>query len=66
MLHLRWENTKPIAGQIVSISGQKMMTFEAGNAPNEIDLNSYPAGMYMLQVVTEEQSVLTKKFVKAE
>lgn len=66
VLNLKWENTQPLAGQLMGASGQVMMTFEADTAPQIIDISDYPTGIYILHVVTTENTVLTKRFVKVD
>lgn len=65
-LELNWGTVQPIAGQLVSASGQTMVTFDASNIPDQLDVSEFTAGLYLLQVIAEDNSMITKRFVKVD
>jgi hypothetical protein len=66
VLYIDWKNLEPVAGQVVSLTGQTLFRFDGTNVPDELDIYNLPAGIYMLHVVTSDNQSVTKRFVKAE
>ena len=65
-VNIAWDNVQPVAGQVVSLTGQTVFSFDETTVPSKIDLTGFPSGLYLLHVVTADKQVMTKRFVKAE
>ncbi|MCB0517397.1 MAG: T9SS type A sorting domain-containing protein [Lewinellaceae bacterium] len=66
LVNIAWMNMEPVAGHIVSITGQVLFSFDDSNVPNKLNISELPAGMYMLQVVTGDKKVVSQRFVKVD
>src|SRR5690606_19433903 len=66
LVTVKWHDVQPIAGQLVSATGQTLLTFGQNDAPTRLDVTNYPNGLYTLQVVTSDKQMVTKRFVKVD
>jgi hypothetical protein len=66
VLFIDWQQTEPVAIQVVSPTGQVIQKFDSQAVPAEIAVTGLPAGLYLLHAVTTDQQVIIKRFVKAE
>lgn len=66
LLNIEWIDMQPVAGQVVSATGQVLFKFDESNAPSHLDVANLPSGMYMVQAVSAENKVMVKRFIKAE
>ncbi|MEO1259829.1 MAG: GEVED domain-containing protein [Bacteroidota bacterium] len=66
LVNIDWNNVQPVAGQLVSTTGQTLMTFGQNEAPVRFDVTNYPAGLYTLQVITAQKEIVTKRFIKVD
>ncbi|MBI5917411.1 MAG: T9SS type A sorting domain-containing protein [Bacteroidetes bacterium] len=66
VVNLAWEDMQPVAVQVVSLTGQVVMSFGETDIPTKIEVNNLPSGLYSMQVVTAENQVITKRFVKVD
>lgn len=66
LVTIQWNEVQPISGQLISATGQTLLTFGQNDVPNGLDVTSYPNGLYLLQVMTVEKEMITKRFVKVD
>ncbi len=66
LVNIAWMNMEPVAGHIVGMTGQVLYSFDDGNVPNKLNISELPAGMYMLQVVSSDNKVVSQRFVKVD
>ena len=66
LVTVNWNEVQPVAGQLISATGQTLLTFGQHDAPTRFDVTNFPNGLYMLQVVTADKQIVTKRFVKVD
>ena len=66
LLNIEWIDMQPIAGQVVSPTGQVLYKFDESSVPSRLDVANLPSGIYMLQAVSADNKVMVKRFIKAE
>ena len=49
---------------IISASGHEIMRRTAGQNLQQVDVSSFPAGMYFVNMINDQREVITKRFVK--
>ena len=66
LVTINWNDVQPVAGQLVSATGQTLLTFGQYDAPTRFDVTNFPTGVYTLQVVTADKEMVTKRFIKID
>lgn len=51
---------------IITVSGHEILRRSAGQNLNQIDVSSLPAGIYLVNLLTVDRQVISKRFIKGE
>ncbi len=50
--------------RVINMAGQEMMNRQNASQSNQLDISSIPNGIYLVSIITKNQEMITKKFVK--
>lgn len=65
ILNLSMDNTKMSKVKVTTLDGRTILTQDAKNATSlQLELSSYPAGIYVLTVETTDRQIFREKIVK--
>jgi len=58
-------NKKVSAFIITNVAGHELMRREANQTSLQLDVSSLPSGLYMVQILTKEMQLVSKRFIKS-
>lgn len=66
MLNFQWVNMEPVLVNILSSNGQVIRNIGQSSFDTSLNIRELPSGMYFVQVLTTDNQMKTKRFVKAD